>query len=308
MSNEVTTIAQKRVVGSATRKAVLMYLADRASDDGSGIWTSKAHIAADTELSKRSVQNVMNQFEIEGLLVKVGTKACTNGFTFEYRLEMPLLMALPSTREEQVRGAGGSPVRGVKEIHGVHHVHPTGAGDSPHGVHHVHPNHPLTPHEPPKERENAPNLFSASEIEPVEASKPDQIEAGFQEFWAEIWPTHKRKAGKIDCQKIYRAACEGKHPKAAKVSPSALNRAARAYIASLRGDMTYLKGPKPWLNQPGWEPYLEAVSVPSLDQLTPRQRNLLQAGQVPPSMVMENGKPSPVARHWLKNFGCEVPA
>lgn len=308
MSNEVTTIAQKRVVGSATRKTVLMYLADRASDDGSGIWTSKAHIAADTELSKRSVQNVMNQFEEEGLLVKVGTKACTNGFTYEYRLDMPLVLSLPSTREDQLRGAGDSPVRGVKEIHGVHHVHPTGAGDSPHGVHHVHPNHPLTTHEPPKTRANAPDLFSADSPQPAERICPDAIELGFQEFWNEIWPTHKRKVGKIDCQKIYRTACEGKHPKAAKVGPDTLNRAARAYIASLRGDMTYLKGPKPWLNQPGWEPFLEASSAPAFDQLSPRQRNMLQEGRVPPSMIMENGKPSPAARHWLKNFGCEVPA
>lgn len=152
------------------------------------------------------------------------------------------------------------------------------------------------------------DLFSADEIEPAEASKPDEIETGFKEFWEEIWPSHKRKAGKVDCQKIYRAACEGKHSKADKIPPEVLNRAARAYIASLRGNMEFLKGPKPWLNQPGWEPFLEAVATPTMEDLTPRQRKLLQAGQVPPSMIMENGKPNRVACHWLKEFGCEVPA
>ena len=60
MSNIVTAACQKRVFGSGPKKAVIMYMADRASDDGEGIWTSKKTIADDTELSKRTVQKIMN--------------------------------------------------------------------------------------------------------------------------------------------------------------------------------------------------------------------------------------------------------
>lgn len=259
MSNECVSIAQKRKVGSATKKAVLVYLADRASDDGSGIWTSKAHISADTELSKRSVQNVIADFVADGLLVKVGTRGCANGFTYEYRIDLAKLLALPSTRKQ----TGESPAP-------VHHVHPTHAPDAPQDVHHVHPNHPRTTHEPPNKVEG--DLFSQSQ---QSAPQPDPefeaIEAGFEEFWNEIWPSHFRKKAKKDCRKVYLQACTGKHTKADPVSPTSLNRAAREYIKSVR-DPQYLKGTLPWLREPGWEPFLET----SQPQQSPRQSRYQQ--------------------------------
>ncbi|TNE62193.1 MAG: hypothetical protein EP341_00330 [Sphingomonadales bacterium] len=297
MSNVCAFIVQRRRVGSSTKKAVMMYLADRASDDGSGIWTSKSHIAADTELSKRSVQNAMNDFENDGLLEKVGTKPCQNGYTYEYRLILTAIEALPGTREST--GAGDSPVQ---------EIHLTGAGDSPQDVQEIHPNHPITIHEP----SNTPlppegdDLFSANE---EQETQRDSIEEGFNEFWDKIWPSHKRKMAKKDCHDVYRAACTGKHRKADKIDPATLNRAARSYIASLNGDLTYLKGTLPWLRQPGWEPFITApdrAGVPEAD-LTPRQREMLRDGRVPPSMS-ENGKPNAAAAYWLKHFGHGVQA
>ena len=45
MSNLVSNLIQTKKVGSLTKKAILMYMADKASDDGSGIWVSKANMA-----------------------------------------------------------------------------------------------------------------------------------------------------------------------------------------------------------------------------------------------------------------------
>ena len=249
MSNECVALVQRRVVGSATKKAVLVYMADRASDDGSGIWTSKVHIAADTELSKRSVQNAINELEAAGIVSKSGTRRCANGFTFEYSINIAALKLLPQTRKST--GAGDSPLKDG----GVQDVHLTGAGDSPHGVQEIHPNHPLTIHEPSSARERADDLFSAETEVCDKSQTPDQIEECFEQFWSEIWPSHQRKAGKADCRKVYRQACTGKHPKADKVLPADLNMATRRYIASVK-DREYLKAPLAWLRLPGWEPFL----------------------------------------------------
>lgn len=110
---------------------------------------------------------------------------------------------------------------------------------------------PDTPQPPMGE----PALFSAME-EPD--SQEDPVESGFDTFWKEIWPSHFRKAGKVDCRKLYRKACEGKHPKAdERLTPEQLNAAARRYIASV-DDRQYLKAPKAWLNGALWEPWMDA--------------------------------------------------
>lgn len=301
MSNFCVTLVQRRRVGSSTKKSVLVYLADRASDDGSGIWTSKAHIAADTELSKRSVQNAMADLEREGLIKKIGKRKCQNGFTFEYQMDLEAVEALPNTRS---RGAGDSPLK----KQGVQEIHLTGAGDSPQDVQEIHPNHPRTILEPSNKKiKKEKDLFSEHETEPeTEPPKPDPIEEGFKRFWEE-WPVHKRKAGKADCAKVFRSACEGRHQKFdGTVTPDALCTAAQAYVGSLRGDMTFLKGPLPWLRQPGFEPFLGQEARLDPDTLTKSQFNALSEGRVPPSMregLKPDGKPTTEAEKWLKYFG-----
>ena len=56
MSNLVSNVIQTKLIGSPTKKAILMYMADKASDDGSGIWVSKGNMAADLEMSSRAVR------------------------------------------------------------------------------------------------------------------------------------------------------------------------------------------------------------------------------------------------------------
>src|SRR5690554_5293725 len=72
MSNLISAAVQRRVVGSATRKAVLLYMADKAADDGSGIWSSKANIARDLELGIRAVQYAIRDLVTAGLLIEIG--------------------------------------------------------------------------------------------------------------------------------------------------------------------------------------------------------------------------------------------
>ena len=56
MSWRVANACAERKFGSATRKQIIMFLADKASDDGSGIWCSKGTIQRHTELGETTVK------------------------------------------------------------------------------------------------------------------------------------------------------------------------------------------------------------------------------------------------------------
>jgi len=58
-----------------------MFLADKASDDGSGIWCSKGTIQRHTELGETTVKRAVRAFLKEGILVETGSRTCKNGFT-----------------------------------------------------------------------------------------------------------------------------------------------------------------------------------------------------------------------------------
>ena len=95
MSHKVTTLVYSRVAGSAVRKGVLSYMADRASDDGRGVWCSKKTIADETEFGRSTVIRTCNEFVKEGILTPTGTRKCANGATVEYALNLDAIRALP---------------------------------------------------------------------------------------------------------------------------------------------------------------------------------------------------------------------
>lgn len=167
MSNIVQAIVERRKVGSASRKAVLLYMAARSSDDGSGVWTSKANIARDTELAKRTVQYAILDMVADGLLVKVGTRPCRHGETDEYWLQIEAISALESTR------ATGAPVQ---------QVHPTRATGAPLPVQQVHPNNPLITQEPP--------------LPPVSPPGDEKEKTPYSEIFEKWWDAYPRKTGK----------------------------------------------------------------------------------------------------------------
>ena len=128
MSNLISATVQRRLVGSATRKSVLSYMADKAADDGSGIWTSKANIARDLELSRRAVQLAIQELIRDGLVTETGQRDCKHGFTVEYSIVIEAVDNLPSTREP--RSPRESDARVTRE---------PGSHDP---VNQIHPNHP----------------------------------------------------------------------------------------------------------------------------------------------------------------------
>lgn len=94
MSHKVVTLVCSRIVGSAAQKAVLVNMADKASDGGEGVFASKATIAAETEQGLSTVKRAINELLARDLIVEVGLKACTNGHTVVYDMNLPAIAAL----------------------------------------------------------------------------------------------------------------------------------------------------------------------------------------------------------------------
>lgn len=86
MSWRVANECAERRFGSAARKQIIMFLADKASDDGSGIWCSKGTIQRHTELGESTVKWTINDFLREGILIETGRRKCKNGYTVVYNI------------------------------------------------------------------------------------------------------------------------------------------------------------------------------------------------------------------------------
>jgi hypothetical protein len=158
MSWRIANECAERRFGSAARKQIIMFLADKASDDGSGIWCSKGTIQRHTELSESTVKRTIIDFLQEGILIETGRRHCKNGYTVIYRIVPERVAAMETTAEPDI-------VTGVT----VNPVQPEpGTGSTVAGVRGSRwtPNHPKTIHKLPTRRREA-----AAEVEDLEAEK-----------------------------------------------------------------------------------------------------------------------------------------
>lgn len=158
MSWRIANECAERRFGSAASKQIIMFLADKASDDGSGIWCSKGTIQRHTELSESTVKRTIIDFLREGILIETGRRQCKNGYTVIYRIVLEGVAALEPTAEPDIET--GVTVNPVQREPG------TGATVNGVGGSRWTPNHPKTIHKPPTRRREA-----AAEVEDLEAEK-----------------------------------------------------------------------------------------------------------------------------------------
>ncbi|WP_171178635.1 hypothetical protein [Ruegeria sp. HKCCD8929] len=238
MSNEVHTLVKRRVVGSQTMKSVLLYMADAASDDGSGIWVSKANMALDLEFkSKRTVQTAIADMLAKGLVKEVGQRKHHHGYTIEYQINLSAVAGLPETRpsltERNQRGAGNAPV--AQNVGGagdapVQEVHPTGAADARQEVQEMHPNHTRTILEPC-----------------VSPEAPHTQDFNFEDFQREFEDVYPRLGDGEATEAELRAAIE------AGTAPAKILAGARAYAAEQKGNKRqYIAFSENWLRAKRW--------------------------------------------------------
>lgn len=230
MSWKIANLCADRIFGSAARKQIIMFLADKASDDGSGIWCSKGTIQRHTELGESTVKRTITDFLREGILIETGRRPCKNGFTVIYRIVLDRVMALESSAEPD-DGTGSTvdpvqcdPGRGSM-VDGVR-----GPGWTP--------NHPETIHKPPTRKR--------AEAAAVEDER-------FGQIWA-AYPKDRQR-GKAAClARIAEAVREG-------IDPDDLLRAVQVYAAESAGfTRSKVCFSDNWFADRRWQRFLEAMA------------------------------------------------
>ncbi|MEL6573755.1 MAG: hypothetical protein AAFQ64_19040 [Pseudomonadota bacterium] len=165
MSWRVANACAERKFGSATRKQIIMFLADKATDDGSGIWCSKGTIQRHTELGETTVKRTIRDFLKEGILVETGARGCKNGFTVVYRIDLARIETLELTAEPEIEtGATVDPVQTGPGTGAT----VTGVPGPPRP-----PNHPKTILKPPTRERGAVEDEEAEKI--LAAYPPDRV-------------------------------------------------------------------------------------------------------------------------------------
>ena len=204
-----------------------MFLADKASDDGSGIWCSKGTIQRHTELGESTVKRTITDFLREGVLVETGRRSCKNGYTVIYRIVLTQIMALEFSVDPDE--GTGSMVNPVQPDPG------RGSTVDPVPRPRWTPNHPETIHKPPtRERAGA---------EAVER---------FERIWA-AYPKDRQR-GKAAClARIEEAVKEG-------IDPDDLLRAVQAYAAESAGfTRSKVCFADNWFGSRRWQRFIAAV-------------------------------------------------
>lgn len=93
------SLVLSRKVGSASRKTVLLVMADAANPDGSRVFLSKPSIARRAEISVDTVKRNIKAFLAEGILELTGKHKITNGFTQEYCINLNVVTDLESSKK-----------------------------------------------------------------------------------------------------------------------------------------------------------------------------------------------------------------
>ncbi|WP_165911500.1 hypothetical protein [Sphingomonas sp. PP-CC-3A-396] len=121
VSNHLISTTYKRELRTPMRKSVMALFADKASDDGSGIYASKQTMADELCCSKQAILDTIKAFMVEGLLIEVRKRRVANGFTVEYGIVVEALEALPLVKchadklARQSSGLTGQPNGPVKQ-------------------------------------------------------------------------------------------------------------------------------------------------------------------------------------------------
>lgn len=108
MSNHLISATYKRELRTPMRKSVMALLADKASDDGSGIYASKQTMADELCCSKQAILDTIKGFLADGLLEELGQRRVPSGFTVEYGIVVDALEALPLVKCHAERAKRGS--------------------------------------------------------------------------------------------------------------------------------------------------------------------------------------------------------
>ncbi len=249
MSWRVASLCDERKFGGSSKKQVIMYLADKASDDGRGIWCSKHTIAAFTEISLATIKRIVREFIQLGILIETGTRGCKHGEVKVYAIDLGTVATLPSLRAPEASAGTGV------MVNPVHDDPATGVTMTPLPGSPRPPNHPKTILKPPCRPTGG-------------AEVPD----GFDDFW-ELYPQDRRRR-RAGSEERYAAAL------AAGATPEGLREAAAAYASETeeftRSRVCLVDN---WLRDGRWRRHLDERKAAADEKDAATQRSLVQVAE-----------------------------
>lgn len=227
--------AKRQQVGSPTRKLLLLVLADYA-DEAWSCFPGQATLAAETELSERSVRRQLAELEADGFITRTERRR-DNGYRTSDRI---VLCGANTSAEQPAKSAGWSPDNGDRSHRPMTTVSPaTVAGQEPTGEPAAEPavaNEPraqVTPH-------GQGELIPA----PLRATPPS---ATWNLAWDAFWDAYPRKAGKLDAHKAWQQALRR------GADPAQIVAGARRYAEDPNREDAYTAHPATWLRRGSWD-------------------------------------------------------
>lgn len=97
MSKRLVNLVYAKTCGGQTRKAVLVAMADRANDDGSGVWVSKTRLAAEVEVTRQTIFQVIRDLVEAEILSDRGKRNGKRGYTIQYDLNVKAIKKFPDS-------------------------------------------------------------------------------------------------------------------------------------------------------------------------------------------------------------------
>ena len=268
MCKHLVSLVYSKTVGSAIRKAVLGYMADRANEEGDGIFSSKGRIARETEVSESSVKRAIREFLAEGLIYEVGKRHYANGATIIYAINRAAVEALPDAQKGPLIAPHPTPAT-VNPGHGEPPPRPprtpTPATVAPHPGHGG-PQTTLNHHEPPRTTTHPPDGGAGADdadrqqVLPALSDHiaPDHSKTPFKGGLAEgcrsideefegVWKHYLRKVGKGDARKAWKKARKQK-------TFQEIAKPLGVFIRVQRGtELRSIPHLATWLNQERWD-------------------------------------------------------
>ncbi len=220
-----------RLVGSPTRKHVLLHLASRADPDGRQIFLSKPTIAAFSELGLSSVKREIRSLLDQKILTVVGRKKAKNGFVINYSISISEVEKLPLVRDldDDLEGATGPSWTGSTVDGDQSDLEKEARVDGRSG-----------PDGPPI----LPKYFPEP---PTRAGEPNDLE--FEEAW-KAYPEDRRR-GRTTCQRAFLEAAQS------GVSSPEIIAAIRGYARDTNGHTRHkVCFSDNWFRDARWEFYV----------------------------------------------------
>lgn len=183
---------------SVSQKAVLISLADQASDDGV-CWPAVKSIALRTCLSERAVQDALSWLQAAGIVFREYRANTSTSYTIRPSKYDPA--KAPATRQRAAKntGANGAPpadgAPGADSAPGGANGAPGGADGAPLGVQTAHPNHQLNRNRTVTEplQPTSPSAVMVA-AEPVD-EKETALQAACRATWAAYSEAYERRYG-----------------------------------------------------------------------------------------------------------------